>query len=144
MGPARAGWSARSHDRRLRKAPLSSFNSRSWPACYTEFWFGDGAPDLERQQPMLFEQVARRLVNLEELEYVLESGEEPCAAACQSRFSLPEIAAALGRTTHSTVHTADRRIRRQLESDESVPGSAEQSVRLRDLVDEVRQALRRA
>jgi len=56
----------------------------------------------------------------------------------------PEIAAALGRTTHSTVHTADRRIRRQLESDESVPGPAEQSVRLRDLVDEVRQALRRA
>ena len=56
----------------------------------------------------------------------------------------PEIAAALGRTTHSTVHTADRRIRRQLEADESVPGPAEQPVRLRDLVDEVRQALRRA
>ena len=37
--------------------PLSSFDSRSWPACYTEFWFGDGAPNLERERPMLFEQV---------------------------------------------------------------------------------------
>ena len=37
--------------------PLSSFDSRSWPACYVEFWFGDGAPNLERERPMLFEQV---------------------------------------------------------------------------------------
>ena len=37
--------------------PLSCFDSRSWPACYTEFWFGDGAPNLERERPMLFEQV---------------------------------------------------------------------------------------
>ena len=56
----------------------------------------------------------------------------------------PEIASALGRTTHSTVHTADRRIRRQLEADELVSGHAEEVVRLRDLVDEIRQALRRA
>ena len=40
--------------------PLSSFDSRSWPACYTEFWFGDGAPNLERERPMLFEQVCPR------------------------------------------------------------------------------------
>ena len=40
--------------------PLSSFDSRSWPACYTEFWFGDGAPNLERERPMLFEQVFPR------------------------------------------------------------------------------------
>ena len=39
------------------QSPLSSFDSRSWPACYTEFWFGDGAPHLERERPMLFEQV---------------------------------------------------------------------------------------
>ena len=37
--------------------PLSCFDNRSWPACYTEFWFGDGAPNLERERPMLFEQV---------------------------------------------------------------------------------------
>ena len=39
------------------QTPLSAFDSRSWPACYTEFWFGDGAPNLERERPMLFEQV---------------------------------------------------------------------------------------
>ena len=39
------------------QSPLSCFDSRSWPACYTEFWFGDGAPNLERERPMLFEQV---------------------------------------------------------------------------------------
>ena len=41
------------------QSPLSSFDSRSWPACYVEFWFGDGAPNLERERPMLFEQVYR-------------------------------------------------------------------------------------
>ena len=45
---------------------------------------------------MLFEQVARRLVNLEELEYSLATDEEPYEAACQSRFSSPEIVAVLG------------------------------------------------
>ena len=39
------------------QTPLSSFDSRSWPACYTEFWFGDGVPNLERERPILFEQV---------------------------------------------------------------------------------------
>ena len=55
----------------------------------------------------------------------------------------PEIATALGRTTHSTVHTADRRIRRQLEADEMVPSSAGEPIGLRDLVDEIRRSLRR-
>ena len=39
------------------QGPLSSFDSRSWPACFVEFWFGDCAPNLERDRPMLFEQV---------------------------------------------------------------------------------------
>ena len=55
----------------------------------------------------------------------------------------PEIATSLGRTTHSTVHTADRRIRRQLESDESVPSEDGDLIGLRDLVDEIRRTLRR-
>ncbi len=45
---------------------------------------------------MLFEQVARRLINVEELEYALATDEEPYEAACQSRFSSPEIIAVLG------------------------------------------------
>ena len=55
----------------------------------------------------------------------------------------PEIATALGRTTHSTVHTADRRTRKQLEDDVKVPNAANEQIRLRDLVDQVRRELRR-
>ena len=48
------------------QGPLDSFNARTYPACYVEWWFGDGAPGLERDRPMLFEQVTRRLINIEE------------------------------------------------------------------------------
>ena len=41
-------------------------------------------------------EVARRLINVEELEYTLETDEEPYEAACQGRFSSPEIIAVLG------------------------------------------------
>ena len=56
----------------------------------------------------------------------------------------PEIATALGRTTHSTVHTADRRTRKQLEDDVKVANAANEQIRLRDLVDQVRRELRRS
>eukprot|EP00969_Alexandrium_andersonii_P216641 9568834-Alexandrium_andersonii.AAC.1 len=45
---------------------------------------------------MLFEQVARRLLNIEEHQYFLAADTEPCKASCQSRFSSPEIIAVLG------------------------------------------------
>ena len=56
----------------------------------------------------------------------------------------PEIASALGRTTHSTVHTADSRIRKQLEDDLRVSDVSDEPMRLRDLVDQIRRELRRA
>ena len=56
----------------------------------------------------------------------------------------PEIASALGRTTHSTVHTADRRTRKQLDDDIRVPDIGEEPIRLRDLVDQIRRELRRS
>jgi chromosomal replication initiation ATPase DnaA len=55
----------------------------------------------------------------------------------------PEIASALGRTTHSTVHTADRRTRKQLDDDLRVVDAGEEEIRLRDLVDRIRRELRR-
>ena len=76
--------------------PLDSFDCRTWPACYVEWWYGDGAPNLERQRPMLFEQVAKRLLDIEELEYSLPTDAEPYTASCQSRFNTPEIIAVLG------------------------------------------------
>ena len=78
------------------QGPLDSFNARTYPACYVEWWFGDGAPALERDRPMLFEQVARRLLNIEEHEYHLNSDLAPYRASCTSRFNNPEIIAVLG------------------------------------------------
>ncbi len=74
---------------------------------------------------------------------VLARGLSAYLAREMTNACFPEIASALGRTTHSTVHTADRRIRRQLELDESVAASDGGTVRLRDLVDEIRSTLRR-
>ena len=78
------------------RGPLDSFGARTYPACYVEWWFGDGAPGLDRERPMLFEQVARRLINIEEHQYSLAGDAEPYKAACQSRFNNPEIIAVLG------------------------------------------------
>ena len=99
------------------RAPMDSFNARTWPACYVEWWFGDGAPGLDRERPMLFEQVARRLIDIEEHEYTLATDDVPYVASCQSRFNNPEIIAVLGdhRAAHafSEAHARDRRGRPQ-------------------------------
>ena len=78
------------------QAPMDSFNARTWPACYAEWWFGDGAPGLDRERPMLFEQVARRLIDIEEHAHTLATDGAPYVASCQSRFNNPEIIAVLG------------------------------------------------
>ena len=81
------------------EGPMDSFNARTWvtwPASYVEWWFGDGAPGLERDRPMLFEQVVKRLIEIEEHEYVLETDDAPYVASCQSRFNNPEIIAVMG------------------------------------------------
>ena len=75
---------------------MSSFDARTWPACFTEWWFGDGTPNLDRQRPMLFEQCAQRVYDIEEMEYSLTTDDVPYVASCQSRFVKPEIVAVLG------------------------------------------------
>ena len=45
---------------------------------------------------MLFEDVARRLIEIEEHEYVLPTDEVAYVASCQSRFNKPEFIAVLG------------------------------------------------
>ena len=75
---------------------LDSFDARTWPACYVEWWFGDGAPGLNRERPMLFEECARRLIDLEEMEYTLSTDDVPYEASSQSRYVNPEIVAVLG------------------------------------------------
>ena len=75
---------------------MDFFSARTWPACFVEWWFGDSAPGLDRERPMLFEQVARRLIDIEEHEYTLGTDDAPDVASCQSRFNNPEIIAVLG------------------------------------------------
>ena len=38
-------------------AALSSFDAQCWPLCFTEFFHGDCAPNLERPSPLTFRQV---------------------------------------------------------------------------------------
>jgi chromosomal replication initiator protein len=56
--------------------------------------------------------------------------------------SFPEIAQALGRSNHSTIHTADQRLRKQLVDGEPFDfGTAEGSLNLKELSDQLRRAL---
>ena len=76
--------------------PLDSFDARTWPAAYAEWWFGDGAPNLQRDRPMLFEETARMLIEREELEYDSMTDTEQYKASGQSRFDTPELVSVLG------------------------------------------------
>jgi len=76
--------------------PLSAYDPRTYPISSVHWWFGDGAPNLQRQRPMLFEEVARRLIDLEEMEYMLPGDETPYEARSPSRFTDPEVLAMLG------------------------------------------------
>ena len=59
--------------------------------------------------------------------------------------SYPEIARALGRSYHSTIHTAEQRLRRQMKENQMVEGGqAERALPLRELVDQLRHEIRRA
>ena len=66
-------------------ATLSAYDPRTYPISSVHWWFGDGAPNLQRQRPMLFEEVARRLIVVEEMEYMLPGDETPYEA--RSPFS---------------------------------------------------------
>ena len=98
QGQSPVGTSARTVARgdQTRKNRYNPFHATTWPACYVEWWFGDGAPGLDRERPMLFEDVARRLIDIEEHEYTLATDDVPYVASCQSRFNNPEIIAVMG------------------------------------------------
>ena len=99
---------------------MDSFNARTWPACYVEWWFGDCAPGLDRERPMLFEQVARRLIDIQEHEYTLATDDVPAgrvvlqqrvheAFGVDADAALEEPAEAGGREADAEVPAADCR-----------------------------------
>lgn len=56
--------------------------------------------------------------------------------------SFPEIAQALGRSNHSTIHTADQRLRRQITDGEPFDfGTAEPALNLKELSDQLRRLI---
>ena len=64
---------------------LSSFDARCYPLCFTEFFYGDCAPNLERTAPLTFKQIFSYLPVRGELEYALDSDVEPYRAKAISR-----------------------------------------------------------
>ena len=79
--------------------PLSIFNAATWSACFTEFFFGDCTPRLERRPvPVSVEELFGALVVREELEYHLEADEDVYKARARSRFDDPEMIAIFGDT----------------------------------------------
>ena len=79
--------------------PLSACDPRTYPISSVHWWFGDGAPNLQRQRPMLFEEVARMLFDREELEYELTQDITSYKARSPSRFTDPEVLAMLADAT---------------------------------------------
>ena len=75
---------------------MNSCDARTWPASYVEEWYGDGALSQGRDRPMLFEEVARRLINVDEQEYTVSKGAEPYEDSCQGPFNNPEFVVVLG------------------------------------------------
>ena len=73
-------------------AALSSFDAQGWPLCFTEFFYGDCAPNLERPAPLTFKLVFSYLRMREELKYSLEDDEEPYRAEAMCRWDKPKCA----------------------------------------------------
>ena len=82
-------------------AALSSFDARCWPLCFTEFFYGDCAPNLERPTPLTFKQIFSYLMMREELEYSLEGDTEPYRAKAMSRWDKPKFAMVFASVTRS-------------------------------------------
>ena len=72
-----------------RSKSLNAWDARTWPCCFTEWWYGDGVPNLARERPMLFEEVAAMVTDREELEYYSEDDDAPYRAQAPSRFAAP-------------------------------------------------------
>ena len=68
--------------------PLSTFDPNTYPACWTEYFYGDCVPFLQRQRPVTCQQVFAALPDREELEYTLPSDDitHPYKAAVKSRL----------------------------------------------------------
>ena len=65
--------------------PLSSFNANCYPLCFTEFFYGDCTPGLERPAPLTSKQVFAYPMVREELDYSLHDDAAPYTAKALNR-----------------------------------------------------------
>ena len=80
---------------------LSMFDPATWTKCLSEWWYGDGLPNMseQKQDPKLsYEQLFETLPDREELEYQLDSDITTYCARWKSRFDTPEHAIIFGDT----------------------------------------------
>jgi hypothetical protein len=79
--------------------PLSMFVPSTWTKCLSQFWYGDGLPNMpDRPRKITFEQLFGALPDREELEYQLDSDTAPYRAKSKSRFDEPELVLVFGDT----------------------------------------------
>ena len=77
--------------------PVNIFDPPAWAAAFTEFFYGDCAPNLERPAKITWRHLFKYLMNREELEYHLDTDIETYGrkyvANPDSRWNTPEFAA---------------------------------------------------
>ncbi|CAK9115732.1 unnamed protein product [Durusdinium trenchii] len=77
---------------------LSSFDPRSFPSCFVEFYYGDAVPGLSGRpnSTVTYQSLFSALMQREEMEYSCSDDVEPYQARAVSRFDSPEFAALFG------------------------------------------------
>ena len=73
--------------------PLSFFHAGTWPACFTQFLYGDAVPGLQRDAAVMFEDLFAFLLDRQELEYTVPGEAERFHAPARNRFNTPEMIA---------------------------------------------------
>ena len=64
---------------------LSMFDPPTWTKCFWQFWFGDALPNMDRPKKLTFKQIFLCLLDRSELQYDVDSDDEPYRAPAKSR-----------------------------------------------------------
>ena len=73
--------------------PMSFYHPATWAACFPEFVYGDGVPNLDRRCGLTFEEIFQILLNRQELQYTVPGEAQAFVAPSSNRFASPEMVA---------------------------------------------------
>ena len=82
------------------------FDPPTWTKCFVHFWFGDALPNQDRPKKLTFEQIFLCLFDRSELQYDLDSDDEPYRAPSKSRFDEPDFVLVAGGHAASAPHVS--------------------------------------